>query len=77
MAAYSCSHLSTAGAFHFYWELFDHPPYSSDLALSNSYLFTYLKNWLQSQHFNDNEELIEHVKTWLSSQITDFFDTGM
>jgi hypothetical protein len=43
------------------WELFDHPSYSCDLALSNSYLFTYLKNWLQSQLFSDNEELIESV----------------
>jgi hypothetical protein len=29
---------------HFNWELFDHPPYSPDLALSNYHLFTYLKN---------------------------------
>jgi histone-lysine N-methyltransferase SETMAR len=25
---------------HFNWELFDHPPYSPDLALSNYHLFT-------------------------------------
>jgi histone-lysine N-methyltransferase SETMAR len=25
---------------HFYWELFDHPPYSPDLAPSNYHLFT-------------------------------------
>jgi histone-lysine N-methyltransferase SETMAR len=31
---------------HFNWELFDHPPYSTDLAPSNYHLFTYLKNWL-------------------------------
>jgi hypothetical protein len=29
---------------HFYWELFDHLPYSPDLASSNYNLFTYLKN---------------------------------
>jgi hypothetical protein len=29
---------------HFYWELFDHPPYSADLASSDYHLFTYLKN---------------------------------
>jgi histone-lysine N-methyltransferase SETMAR len=29
---------------HFNWELFDHPPYSPDLALSDYHLFTYLKN---------------------------------
>jgi histone-lysine N-methyltransferase SETMAR len=31
---------------HFNWELFDHPPYSPDLTLSDYHLFTYLKNWL-------------------------------
>jgi histone-lysine N-methyltransferase SETMAR len=31
---------------HFNWELFDHPPYSFDLAPSDYHLFTYLKNWL-------------------------------
>jgi hypothetical protein len=29
---------------HFNWQLFDHPPYSSDLAPSEYHLFTYLKN---------------------------------
>jgi hypothetical protein len=45
--------------------------------LSDYHLFTYLKNWLWSQRFNNNEELMEGVKTWLSSQAADFFDTGM
>jgi histone-lysine N-methyltransferase SETMAR len=31
---------------HFNWELFDHPPYSPDLAPSDYHLITYLKNWL-------------------------------
>jgi transposase len=53
---------------HFSWEMFDHPPYSPDLAPSEYHLFTYLKNWLRSQRFNKNEELIEAVKKWLSSQ---------
>jgi hypothetical protein len=59
------------------WELFDHPPYSPDLAPSDYHLFTYLKNWLRLQRFNSDEELMEGVKTWLSSQATDFFDTGI
>jgi hypothetical protein len=57
---------------HLYWVLFDHPPYSTDLAPSDYHLFTYLKNWLRSKHFNNNEELIEGVKTWLNSQVADF-----
>jgi hypothetical protein len=59
---------------HFRWELFDHPPYSPDLTSSDSRLFTYLKNWLRSQHFNNNEEFMEGVEMWLSSQAADFFD---
>jgi histone-lysine N-methyltransferase SETMAR len=62
---------------HFNWELFDHPPYSPDLAPNNYNLFTYLKNCLGSQHFNNNEEFMEGVKTWLSSKTADFFDTGI
>jgi transposase len=49
---------------HFNWELFDHPPYSPDLAPSDCHLFTYLKNWFGSQRFSNNEKLIEGVKTW-------------
>jgi hypothetical protein len=66
------THLYTAACIralleHFNWELFDHFPYSLDLTPSNYHLFTYLKKWLRSQCFNNNEELMEGVKTWLSS----------
>jgi hypothetical protein len=37
-------------------------------------LFTYLKNWLRSKRFNNNEELMEGVESWLSSMAADFFD---
>jgi histone-lysine N-methyltransferase SETMAR len=57
--------------------LFDHPHYSPDLAPSDYDLFTCLKNWLGLQCFSSNEELVEGVKTWLSSQAADVFDTGM
>jgi hypothetical protein len=57
--------------------LFDHPPYSHDLAPSNYHLFAYLKNWLGSQRFSSNEELMEGVQMWLSSKAADFFDIGV
>jgi hypothetical protein len=57
--------------------LFDHLPYGPDLARSGYNLCTYLKNWLGSQRFNNNEELMESVKTWLSSEAADCFDTGI
>jgi hypothetical protein len=62
---------------HFNWELSDHTPHSPDLAPSDYHLSTYLKNWLGSQHFNNNKELREGVKTWLSLQAADFSDTGI
>jgi transposase len=62
---------------HFNWELFDHPPYSPDFAPSDYHLFTHLKYWLRSQCFNNKEELMEGVKTWLSSQVADFFDISI
>jgi hypothetical protein len=46
---------------------FDHTPYSPDLTLSKYHLFTFLKN--------NYEELMEGVKTWLSSQAADFSDS--
>jgi histone-lysine N-methyltransferase SETMAR len=62
---------------HHNWKLFDHAPYSPDLALSDYHLFSYLKDWFGSQPFDTNEELVEGVKTWLNSRAADFFDTGI
>ncbi|PNF17735.1 hypothetical protein B7P43_G07388 [Cryptotermes secundus] len=56
---------------HFSWELFDRPPYSPDLALINYHLFTY-----RSQRFNNSEDLMDSVKSWLSQE-ADFFDIGI
>jgi hypothetical protein len=62
---FRCSHSIMLQ--HFNWELFDHPSYSSDLPSSDYRLLAYLMNWLVSQRLNNNEELMEGVKTWLSS----------
>jgi hypothetical protein len=39
-------HIQLLALEHFNQDLSDHPPYSPGLALSDYYLFTYLKNWL-------------------------------
>jgi hypothetical protein len=57
--------------------LFDHSPYSPDLAPSDYHLITYVKSWCRSQRFNNNEELLDGVKTWPSSQAAHFFDTDI
>ena len=42
---------------HFEWEVFDHPPYSPDLAPSDCHLFPNMKTWLATQRFDDDVEL--------------------
>jgi hypothetical protein len=57
-------------------DVFDHPPYSPDLAPRDYHLFTYLKNCLRSQRFSNNV-LMKGVKMWLSSEAADFYDTDI
>ena len=63
----------------FCWDLFDHQPYSPDLALSDFHLFSQMKVWLGTQRLRvkTNEELIDGVKDWLSSQPATFYDVGI
>ncbi|GFX48094.1 mariner Mos1 transposase [Trichonephila clavipes] len=39
----------------FKWDVFQHPPYSPDLAPSDYHLFTAMKKWLVGRHFADDE----------------------
>jgi hypothetical protein len=69
-------------AFEHYWSILTGSClttllYSPDLAPIYYNLFTYLENWLESERFSNNEELMEGFKMWLSSQAADFFDTGI
>jgi hypothetical protein len=56
----------------FNWEIFDHPPYSPDLAPSDYHVFTKMKVWLATQLFHTNEELMDEVNNWLNN-----FDEGL
>jgi histone-lysine N-methyltransferase SETMAR len=58
----------------FNWEIFEHPPYSPDLAPSNYQLFTNMKVWLANQRFKANEELMDGVNNWLGTLVALFFD---
>ena len=60
----------------FYWEIFDHPPYSRDLAPSDFHLFPELKKWLGGQRFL-TEELQENVKTHLNSMAATSYEEGI
>jgi histone-lysine N-methyltransferase SETMAR len=60
----------------FNWEIFDHPPYSPDLAPSNYQLFI-KKVWLATQRFHTNKELMDGVNNWLHNLAAPFFDEGL
>jgi histone-lysine N-methyltransferase SETMAR len=47
------------------WQIFNHSSYSSDLAPSDYHLFSNMKDWLTTQHFHSNEELMDGVNNWL------------
>ncbi|KAJ4450185.1 hypothetical protein ANN_01592 [Periplaneta americana] len=62
----------------FGWELFDHPPYSSDLAPSDFHVFLHLKKFLSSgERFGNDEELKTSVTRWFHSQAAEFYDRGI
>jgi hypothetical protein len=58
------------------WEIFDHSPYSPDLAPSDYHLFTKMKVWLATQHFHTNEHLMEGVNNLLHNLAALFFDNA-
>ncbi|GBM85531.1 hypothetical protein AVEN_53131-1 [Araneus ventricosus] len=59
------------------WELFGHPPYSTDLTPSDFHLFPHMKTWLATQRFDDDEELHVGVRAWLKFQAATFYDDGI
>ncbi|KAJ4437507.1 hypothetical protein ANN_17652 [Periplaneta americana] len=62
----------------FGWELFDHPPYSPDLAPSDFHVFLHLKKFLSSgEHFGNDEELKTSVTRWFYPQAAEFYDRGI
>jgi len=57
--------------------VFDHPPYSPDLALSDHHLFPNMKAWLATQRFDDDAELQAGMNEWLKSQAAKLYDDGI
>ncbi|GFV52616.1 mariner Mos1 transposase [Trichonephila clavipes] len=61
----------------FDWDVFDHPPYSPDLAPSDFHLFLHLKSFLAGKHFNNDKELKENVSNWLKTKAATFYEEGI
>ena len=59
------------------WEILPHPPHSPDLAPSDFHLFGPLKRELAGKRFDDNDELVDHVRQWLQSLDGSFFREGI
>ena len=59
------------------WTVLNHPPYSPDLAPSDYFLFSQLKNYLRGINYPNNEELEFAVVDWLKKQNSNFYKEGM
>jgi len=59
------------------YELLLHPPYSPDLAPSDSYLFPVLKEHLSGTHFSSDNDVIVYVEVFIQGQDELFYKTGI
>jgi histone-lysine N-methyltransferase SETMAR len=50
------------------YDILPHPPYSTDLAWSNFFLFPRLKKPLRGKRFQDDDDVISAVEDFLNSQ---------
>ena len=59
------------------YELIPQPAYSSDLALSDYFLFPNLKKNIRGRHFRSNEEVVAAVEEWVGDKDPGFFSSGL
>ena len=59
------------------WEILPHPLYSPDLAPSNYHLFGFVKNQMQSYHYETNEALQKAVHQCLQAAGMAFYHKGI
>jgi histone-lysine N-methyltransferase SETMAR len=60
-----------------HYELLQHPPYSPDLALSDSCLFQKLQLFLAGQHFSSNQEAIAAVEGYFADLTKNHYRDGI
>ncbi|GFO30326.1 transposase [Plakobranchus ocellatus] len=54
-----------------------HPAYSPNLAPSEFFWFLQLKRYLKSHHYDNDEEVIAHVRRSCRGQLSEFFADGV
>jgi histone-lysine N-methyltransferase SETMAR len=59
----------------FGWKQIDHPPYSPDLAPSDSHVFLLLKKFLGGRRYVEDDDVKEAMNTRFSSQAA--YDAGI
>jgi histone-lysine N-methyltransferase SETMAR len=59
------------------WEIPPHPPYSSDLAAPDYYLFRFLSNNLRGVSFNNDAELQNWLDDFFTAKPAYFFKRGI
>ncbi|GFW87927.1 mariner Mos1 transposase [Trichonephila clavipes] len=60
-----------------WFELLDHPPYSLDLAQSDSFLFSHPKIAFGEQRFSTKEEVITFVNNYFAEKNDEFYLSGL
>jgi len=58
------------------WEQMDHPQYDPDLAPSDYHLFLHLKKFLGGKRFDDDDDVKDAVRKWLTWQVAAFYEEG-
>ena len=59
------------------YELIPRPAYSSELALSDFFLFLNLKKDIRGLHFRTDEKVVTEVEEWVNGKDPDFFICGL
>ena len=77
MRAAHKSVLATEKLRDLHYELLEHPPYSSDLAPSDFFLFQKLKLFLVGQHFFFNQEAIAAVEGYFAELTKNHYRDGI
>jgi hypothetical protein len=60
-----------------YWTALEHPSYSLDLSPCDYHMFGPLKEALQPQRFNDDEQVKNFVRKWLQTRPPSFYSAGI
>uniref|UniRef100_A0A2M4C4G5 Putative mariner mos1 transposase n=1 Tax=Anopheles marajoara TaxID=58244 RepID=A0A2M4C4G5_9DIPT len=59
------------------WDILPHPPYSSDIAPSDYYLFRSMSNDLAEQRFHSYEDIKKWIDGWIAAKDEQFYSKGI